>query len=269
MLLKNYKKIFFVKLIFLIIWFILFFVLNSYWNDDISEEYNDSLVFILDISHSMNVEDCTTRYWVPIARLDLAKRIISKQIENYEKYKYWLIIFAGTTNYYLPPTLDKENFLLYLNNLNTSLLPAGGTNIYGWIKKFFDSDWKDSTPILITDGWDNQDFNSQKNDITQLVEKNKDIKNFYIIWVGTEAWWMVKYPNWQVINLSGNIVKSSINLNSLQNLSKILKTNYIKIDFEKDIKPFLTMWKKSSFQISDTHKMIIETLASLFIILWI
>lgn len=266
MLLKTYKKLFFLKLFFLIIWFILFFVLNIYSSDEISEEYNDSLVFILDISHSMNVQDCTNRYWVPITRLELAKRIISKQIESYDKNKYWLIIFAGTANYYIPPTLDKDNFILYLNNINTSLLPAGWTNLYWAMKTFFESDWKDSSPILITDGWENLDFSTQKNNISKLIENNKNLRNFYIIWVWTQAGWMVKYPNGEVLNLSGNIVKSSLNSKTLQNVSNFLKTSYIKIDTEKDIKPFLSAVKTASFEMSDTHKMIIEILASLFII---
>lgn len=267
MLLKNYKKLFFLKVVFLAIWFALFFLLNSYTSSDISQEYNNNLVFILDVSHSMNVQDCENKYWVPITRLALAKKIISKQMEIYDKYRYWLILFAGTANYYLPPTLDKDNFLLYLNNLNTGLLPAWGTNIYWWIKTFLDSDWQDSSAVMLTDWWDNSDFATQKNNIENLIQKTKNFKDFYIIGVGTQEWGMVKYPNGEVLNMSGNIIKSSVNISVLQNLSKILHTPYIKIDNERNIKPFLIITKQpNSFQISDTHRTVIELIWSLFII---
>lgn len=121
----NYKKISFIKLLFLF----LALVLASFlaFGDSTQEAAPDQqIVFVLDISKTMETQDVISGAQ-SVSRLDAAKDIIQKTIFSEPNYSYGLILFAAGADYMIPSTFDTGTFLLYLSGVTTHLLPAGTT----------------------------------------------------------------------------------------------------------------------------------------------
>lgn len=197
MLLKRYKYIFFIKIFFLLVslWLFLVWFFSYKQKDNIN---NKNIVFIVDTSHSMNVEDIQGKYWIAMTRLSLTKEFIKNKIDLYPDYKIWLIIFSKNANYFIPPTLDKKTLKTYIQNLNTFSIPLWWTNIYQWLETFFKNTdgwiW-----VLISDFWNSQDFDLQKDWIQDLIDNLWD-KDITVIWIWSQQWWEVRYPTWEPIS---------------------------------------------------------------------
>ncbi len=143
----NYKKISFLKLFLLVIalWFAVFLVFVQRWSD-IGPEHK--LVFVLDISRTMNVDDVFSGK-EKISRLVAAKQIIQTILFSEPGFSYGLIIFNGWVDYIIPPTLDTWTFLLYLSWITSNLLPHGDKDFSVLSGVMMDSD--DTSYILISD----------------------------------------------------------------------------------------------------------------------
>ncbi|SVA75816.1 uncharacterized protein METZ01_LOCUS128670, partial [marine metagenome] len=81
------------------------------------------LVIAFDTSTSMDAED------VKPSRLAKAKFEIGQLISKLKGDRVAIIIFAGTSHLYLPLTTDYEAALLFLNGIDTDMIPTQGTAI--------------------------------------------------------------------------------------------------------------------------------------------
>lgn len=112
------------------------------------------LVFALDVSSSMDAED------VKPSRLEKAKFEISQMIKQLTGDRVGLIVFAGSSNLYLPLTSDYEAALLFLDAIDTRMIPTQGTDLSSAlntaINTFPAESEKYKVLILVTDGEDHQ-----------------------------------------------------------------------------------------------------------------
>lgn len=92
------------------------------WYTDKNDFQVSSIVFVLDVSHSMNVADMVGDGTTD-RRLNVAKNMIHATIKNNEEQSYGLIIFSQNSLYHIPATQDHELFLTHLNALTTNILP--------------------------------------------------------------------------------------------------------------------------------------------------
>ena len=79
------------------------------------------LVIALDTSTSMDAEDVTP------SRLEKSKLEIGKLIRNLKGVRVAVIVFAGTSHLYLPLTTDYDAALLFLNEIDSKMIPTQGT----------------------------------------------------------------------------------------------------------------------------------------------
>jgi Ca-activated chloride channel family protein len=109
----------------------------------------------LDVSNSMLSND------VKPTRLDKAKQLLSKLVDNLENDKIGLIVFAGDAYIQLPITADYVSAKMFLSSINPSLVPTQGTAIGSAInlavRSFTPNETTEKTVILITDGEDHED----------------------------------------------------------------------------------------------------------------
>ncbi|MBQ9752410.1 MAG: VWA domain-containing protein, partial [Paludibacteraceae bacterium] len=77
----------------------------------------------LDISNSMLAEDVAPN------RLDRAKQMLSKMIDNMVDDKVGLVVFAGEAFTQLPITCDYVSAKMFLNTISPKLIPTQGTAI--------------------------------------------------------------------------------------------------------------------------------------------
>jgi len=137
------------------------------------------VVFALDVSKSMLAEDIAPN------RLEKAKQIISKIIDNLASDRVGIIVYAGNSYPLLPITTDHASAKMFLQNASPDLVSSQGTSINQALrlaKTYYNND--DQTNrylIIISDGEDHQE---ETKEVAQELS-NEGIKIF-TVGVGTE-----------------------------------------------------------------------------------
>ena len=112
------------------------------------------LVFALDVSESMNAQD------VKPSRLEKAKFEISQMINQLKGDRVGLIVFAGSSHLYLPLTSDYEAAQLFLDAIDTKMIPTQGTDLSTALRTaisaFNEESEKYKVMVLVTDGEDHE-----------------------------------------------------------------------------------------------------------------
>jgi len=118
------------------------------------ERQGVDLVIAFDTSISMDAQD------VKPSRIDKAKFEISKLIQGLKGDRVSMIVFAGTSHLYLPLTTDYEAALLFLEAIDTKMIPNQGTSISSAMQKAIDLVSKDEDKfkvvLIVTDGEDHE-----------------------------------------------------------------------------------------------------------------
>ncbi|NDV59969.1 VWA domain-containing protein [Bacteroides sp. 519] len=108
------------------------------------------VIIALDISNSMLAQDAQP------SRLDRAKRLISRLVDQLNNDKIGLIVFAGDAFTQLPITSDYISAKMFLESINPSLISKQGTAIGAAInlanRSFTPQEGVGRTIIVITDG---------------------------------------------------------------------------------------------------------------------
>jgi len=136
------------------------------------------VVFALDVSKSMLCED------IAPSRLEKAKQIISKTIDNLGSDRVGILIYAGSAYPLLPITTDQAAAKMFLQSANPDMVSSHGTAINEALKlakTYYDNEEQTNRfLVLISDG---EDHSESGNIITQELAK-EGIK-IYTIGVGT------------------------------------------------------------------------------------
>lgn len=113
------------------------------------------IMILLDVSNSMLAQDLAPN------RLENAKRAISQLIDNMHDDRIGIIVFAGQAYVQLPITTDYSAAKLFLNTINTNMVPTQGTAIGAAIDMGMQSfDFKNGmskSMIIMTDGENHED----------------------------------------------------------------------------------------------------------------
>lgn len=118
------------------------------------EKEGIELVIAIDVSNSMLARD------VGPDRLTRAKQILSRLIDVRKNDKVALVVFAGEAYVQMPLTVDTQSAKIFLNSIDTNIVPVQGTAISDAINlsiNSFSSDTDvDKAIILITDAEDHE-----------------------------------------------------------------------------------------------------------------
>lgn len=232
---KKIKIVLYLKFIAFCVWLaiIWFSFFKNNFKENRLKEWN--IIFLLDISNSMNVKDVFYGGHL-LSRLDLAKKIIENNVAEIDK-NFWLILFSNKFDYFIPSTKDKESFKTYLNTVNTNTLDA-------WDMKFVQSiSWSQNvlnptdTLILISD------FDTQE-DLTKIKFKNYT----YAIWIWKNHKSVVYNRFWNKVYTEWKLQDSAF---SQKKLDEILVNAKINISeyWRWDLLDFLKVFKnKNLFQ---------------------
>lgn len=136
------------------------------------------IIIALDTSKSMLADDAKPN------RLSMAKREIKDLLKILPGDRIGLVTFAGTSFLQCPRTLDYGASKLFLDFVNTDIIPQSGTDIGGAIRKalkaFEKGSKKHRAIILITDGEDHMG----RAESSAREAKNHGVP-IYVIGIGT------------------------------------------------------------------------------------
>lgn len=137
------------------------------------------IVFALDVSKSMLAED------IAPSRLDKAKQIITKIIDNLGSDRVGIIVYAGNSYPLLPITTDHAAAKMFLQNANPDMVSSQGTAINEAISRsitFFDDNEQTNRYLfVVSDGEDHGE-----NALSAVEKATKEGIKVYTIGVGTE-----------------------------------------------------------------------------------
>lgn len=214
---KKYDFVF----IFLSLFFALLYFINFHFLDIEKNNKNEDIVFILDVSKSMNVVD-----YKDFSRLEIAKKIIKNHIKKAPNNRYSLVVFAWTATSVFPLSSDINLFNDFLENVDNNSVLKQWTNFYSAIKlgisRLNINELNTKNIIILSDGSD-EDLNSE-----QIKNLKLNSTNIFIIWIWTVKWGKIpeqKTTYWDIIykRYSWEEVVSKINTDFLDKLSKTLK----------------------------------------------
>lgn len=124
------------------------------------------VMIALDVSNSMKAEDLSPN------RLQRAKLAISKLIDKLEGDRIGIVVFGGEAYVQLPITTDYAAAKLFLETIDTDIIPTQGTAIGAAVRLSMESFGQDvgknKAIIVITDGENHED------DAVKAVEEAAD-----------------------------------------------------------------------------------------------
>lgn len=186
----------------------------------------------IDLSRSMNAFD------VPPTRLQKIKNELKKLVEAFNSDRIGLIIFSGDAFLQCPLTLDNNALMLFIETLNTDLVPNTGTDFAPPVRLALEklnseesivSQQKSKVILLISDG---EDFGSESEKVAQQI-KESGIKLF-TLGIGTQKGSLIPTPTGFKKNNKGNEVISRLNASSLKQLALQTNGEYFEINDQRN-----------------------------------
>lgn len=184
------------------------------------------IMVVIDVSKSMLTQD------VLPSRLERTKLAIKDLVTKLNGSDHiGLIAFAGDAMVMCPLTYDYNGFLLSLDDLGADSIPRGGTDIAQAIdeavKAYQGNGYSDKAVVLVTDGEENE--GSAVDAARRAHDKGVKI---YTVGVGTRAGDLIQVTSSDgttgfLKDSDGNVVKSHLNENLLQQIAYVTGGAYI------------------------------------------
>ena len=183
------------------------------------------IIIALDVSNSMKAEDIKPN------RLEKAKHEIAQFIDLLKGDRIGLIAFAGMAHLVCPLTLDYGAAKLFLQMMDTDLIPVQGTAIGDAIKvarkAFVQKERKHKVLILITDGEDHEG-----DPVKEAKEAAKEGIVIYTIGIGSSQG--VPIPVYDqngnevgfMKDRNGNVVTTKLDMTTLQKIAFVTNGKY-------------------------------------------
>jgi Ca-activated chloride channel family protein len=191
------------------------------------------IVISLDVSRSMLAQDLKPN------RLEKAKDMVLKIVEENQGEKIGIIVFAGSAMWQCPLTYDSQALKMFLQSVEVGNLPMGGTRISDAIVLAAKAVEKEisngKVMILISDG---EDHDSK---IKEAISKAKKVElKIIAVGIGTPAGSPVPVKNENgtiedyIKDRTGHVVISKINANLLKSVASETGGKYFDAS-DKDI----------------------------------
>ena len=182
-------------------------------------------IVALDISNSMLAEDVAPN------RLDRAKQMLSKLMDNMVNDKVGLVVFAGDAFVQLPITCDYVSAKMFLNSIKPELIKTQGTAIGSAlstsIRCFGDQSETSRAIILITDGENHED------DAVAVAQKAKEMGiQVLVVGIGKPEGSPIPLPgtNNFIKDRQGNVVVSKLNEEMCREIAQAGGGIYVRCD---------------------------------------
>lgn len=148
---KIFPALYFLATLFLI--FSIIDLLSGSEEVTTNQKFNN-VIFMLDVSNSMNAED------IEPSRLVEAKNLIVQTMQKLKNDKVGMIIFAGQATSIMPLTTDYNSVETYINGVETGSIKIQGTDFLKAMEtaadKFKDISKNSRKIVLLSDGEDNE-----------------------------------------------------------------------------------------------------------------
>lgn len=210
------------------------------------------IMICVDLSKSMDAFD------VPPTRLEKIKFEMKKIVAAFNSDRIGIVIFSSEAFMQCPLTYDQKALNLFIETMNTGLVPASGTDFGPPLRMALSkmgeqegagANQKSKVIVLISDG---EDFGEETSEIAQEVE-DEDIKLF-TLGVGTEEGSQIQTARGFKTDQQGNTVVSKLNPASLKSLADQTDGQYFEINESRnDVNKLINSINKIEGQVRDAR----------------
>ncbi len=212
------------------------------------------IVICVDLSKSMDAFD------VQPTRLEKVKYEMKKVIEAFSSDRIGVVIFSSEAFMQCPLTYDQNALNLFIETMNSNLVPASGTDfgppLKMALKKLEEksdgspNETKSKVIILISDG---EDFGEETDDMTRKI-KDRDIKLF-TLGVGTEKGGNIYANNRLKTDRQGKTVVTKLNPSEMKKLARDTDGEYFEINESKnDVSRLINTISKIEGEVRDARQ---------------
>jgi Ca-activated chloride channel homolog len=210
------------------------------------------IVICIDLSKSMDAFD------IQPTRLEKVKFEMKKLVAAFNSDRIGVIIFGSEAFVQCPLTYDQNALNLFIETMNTGLVPSSGTDFGPALKMAMTKlqeeqsktgESKSKIIILISDG---EDFGEETNDIIKDVE-DENIKLF-TLGVGTTKGGNIYAANGVKKDRNGNPVLTKLNPSSLKEIARKTDGQYFEIsDNRNDVSRLINSISRIEGELRDTR----------------
>lgn len=210
------------------------------------------IMICVDLSKSMDAFD------IQPSRLEKIKFEMKKLVEAFNSDRLGIIIFSSEAFMQCPLTYDQNALNLFIETMNTSLVPSSGTDFGPPLKMAMQKledpqaatrDPKSKVILLISDG---EDFGDDTDEIAKEIA-DKDIKLF-TLGIGTEHGSEIYAGRNLKTDRYGNPVISKLNSASLQKVASQTGGKYFEINESgNDVSRLINTIRKIEGQVRESR----------------
>ncbi|MDP2103821.1 MAG: VWA domain-containing protein [Candidatus Gracilibacteria bacterium] len=198
-----------------------------------TERQGVDLVWILDVSKSMDVQDVSEGDQ-SISRLTAAKKIIENFILTHPENCYGLVVFAGGARLVSPLTSESESVLTFLTSIDSTTIRDGGTDFREALNTAIGRipPKKEDSPlslVLLSDGGEKENLGDTTMISSLFAGKNVTLST---IGIGSDKGGPIPmgqdpFGNTTYKLFGGEMVTSGLESDNLKSLADIGKGSYI------------------------------------------
>ena len=190
-----------------------------------SKQKMNNVIFLLDVSNSMNAQD------VEPNRLDEAKNIMVQTMNKMRNDKVGIVVFAGEASSIMPLTTDFTAAETYIGGIETNVMKIQGTDFLNGMRtvadKFKNVAKGSRKVVLLSDGEDNEG-----NENAAIKLANKEGISVISVGIGSEEGAPIpEYVFGQLMgyktDVSGQTVISKRQIRALQNIANETGGTYV------------------------------------------
>ncbi|HCW07875.1 MAG TPA: aerotolerance regulator BatB [Cytophagales bacterium] len=210
------------------------------------------IMICVDLSKSMDAFD------IQPTRLEKVKYEMKRIVEAFNSDRVGVIIFSSEAFMQCPLTYDQNALNLFIETMNSSLVPSSGTDFGPPLRMALDklnnqegpsTQQKSKVIVLISDG---EDFGEQSNEIAQEIEE-KNIKLF-TLGVGTEKGGQIISGRGYKTDAQGQTVVSKLNSSELKSLANKTNGQYFEInETQNDVSKLINTIGKIEGELRDAR----------------
>lgn len=190
------------------------------------------IMICVDLSKSMDAFD------IQPTRIEKIKFELKRIVQAFNSDRIGIIIFSSEAFMQCPLTFDQNALNLFIETMNSSLVPGGGTDFAPPLRMALSKLEDDKAPlaqtkskiiVLISDG---EDFGEDTPEVSSLIE-DKGVKLF-TLGVGTQKGGNIYSGNGLKMDRSGNVVTTKLKPEALKDLANKTGGQYFEINESKN-----------------------------------
>ncbi|MFW5761363.1 MAG: vWA domain-containing protein [Cyclobacteriaceae bacterium] len=212
------------------------------------------IYLLVDLSESMNASD------IQPTRLEKVKFELKNIVNAFSSDRLGLIIFSSEAFVQSPLTYDQNALSLFIETLNTNLVPNSGTDFGPPLRVAFEKLTREESTItqpkskiiiLISDG---EDFGEETGEVAEQIEE-AGIKLF-TLGVGTETGSRIRTASGFKKDRQGNEVITRLDDRQLKSLAVETEGKYFEInDRNNDVERMINVINQIEGELRDTRLM--------------